>query len=155
MLAIGRLRPGPERVLVEHYCERAAALALTLGFRAPDIVELAQSRAKRDVERKQEEARALLARGEAGTLVVFDEGGSAITSENFARHLAHWRDTSVPGVYFVVGGPDGLDGSLRDRARLVLSFGAMTLPHQLVRILVLEQVYRAMTILASHPYHRS
>ncbi len=87
--------------------------------------------------------------------VCFDEAGRGLTSEAFARRLESWRDDGGGEVSFVIGGPDGLAASLKDRADLLLSFGAFTLPHQLVRVLALEQLYRGLTILAGHPYHRA
>ncbi len=77
------------------------------------------------------------------------------TSEAFAGRLQGWRDGGRAAVACVIGGPDGLDPVVRERAALVVSFGALTLPHQIVRVLVAEQLYRALTIIAGHPYHRA
>ncbi|MDJ1157550.1 23S rRNA (pseudouridine(1915)-N(3))-methyltransferase RlmH [Chelatococcus sp. SYSU_G07232] len=155
VVSVGRLKAGPERSLVERYVERAAPLARSLGLGALDLVEIPESRARRDAERKAEEAAAILARLGAGPVVVFDERGAALSSEAVAARFGAWRDAGETALHLVVGGPDGLDEAVRRRATLVLSFGAMTLPHQLVRALVVEQLYRAMTILAGHPYHRA
>jgi 23S rRNA (pseudouridine1915-N3)-methyltransferase len=87
-------------------------------------------------------------------LVVLDEGGKAVTSLDFAAQLGAWRDGGQPGLAIVIGGADGLDPTVRARADLIFAFGAATLPHGLVRVLALEQLYRAMTILSGHPYHR-
>jgi 23S rRNA (pseudouridine1915-N3)-methyltransferase len=152
--AIGRLKAGPERTLIDRYGERAVPLARSLGFGGVDVVELSESRARRDDDRKREEAAAIRARLSAGPLIAFDERGKALTSEAFANQLAQWRDSGAGDISCVIGGPDGLDPALRAEAALTLSFGAMTLPHQIVRLLVAEQLYRAMTILAGHPYHR-
>ena len=102
-----------------------------------------------------EEAEQLLSRAGSFALVVFDERGRSLSSEAFAERVAAWRDAGCPGLACVIGGPDGLDRRVRDRADLVLSFGALTMPHQIVRALVVEQLYRALTILAGHPYHRA
>jgi 23S rRNA (pseudouridine1915-N3)-methyltransferase len=155
LVAVGHLKDGPELDLVRRYAERIAPLARNLGFGPFDMVELPESRARRDRDRRHEEARALLARCATGRLVAFDEGGASVTSPAFARRVAVWRDAGEHNLQFVIGGPDGLDESVRLRADVNLCFGAMTLPHQLVRVLVVEQLYRAMTILAGHPYHRS
>jgi 23S rRNA (pseudouridine1915-N3)-methyltransferase len=88
-------------------------------------------------------------------LVAFDERGKSLTSEAFAQRIAAWRDDGKGSVCFVIGGPDGLDEHVRSAAGLVLSFGSLTLPHQLARALAVEQMYRALTILAGHPYHRA
>jgi 23S rRNA (pseudouridine1915-N3)-methyltransferase len=100
------------------------------------------------------EATAVLARTGQGVLLVFDERGRSLSSEELALRIRGWREAGRPRQSCIVGGPDGLDRSVRDRADLVLSFGALTIPHALVRILVAEQLYRAVTILAGHPYHR-
>lgn len=156
VLAIGRLKAGPERDLVLRYAERLKGLGRGICLDGPRLVELAESPARRDLDRKQEEARALAAEFREGyRLVLFDERGAMMDSGQFATLLGEWRDSGVPGASFVVGGADGLDPALRDRAAKILAFGAMTLPHQLVRVLVLEQIYRAGTILSGHPYHRN
>jgi 23S rRNA (pseudouridine1915-N3)-methyltransferase len=153
LVAVGRLKAGPERELAERYRARAEALGRTLGV-AVEIAELPESRARRESERVAEEAEAILRRAGAAALVLFDERGRSLTSEAFADNVDGWREAGRP-VALVVGGPDGVAPSLRDKAELVLSFGALSLPHQLVRVLVLEQVYRSLTILAGHPYHRA
>jgi 23S rRNA (pseudouridine1915-N3)-methyltransferase len=155
VVAVGRLKSGPERDLAERYRERAEALGRSGGFAPVEVVEIPESRARRDADRRAEEARAILERAGPATLVPFDERGRAITSEDLAGRLGAWRDGGTPALAFAIGGADGLDPAVRDRAALVLSFGALTLPHQLVRVLVLEQIYRCLTILAGHPYHRS
>jgi 23S rRNA (pseudouridine1915-N3)-methyltransferase len=88
-------------------------------------------------------------------LVALDERGEAIGSPALARHLGQWRDQSVANTFFLIGGADGLSPDLRRKAKLRLAFGAATWPHQLVRVMLLEQIYRAATILAGHPYHRA
>ena len=156
VLAIGRLKAGPERDLVTRYSERLRALGRGIGFDGPRLVECAESPARRDVDRKQEEARALLAEIREGYRVVtFDERGAALDSGQFAALLGDWRDSGVAGAAFLIGGADGLDPVFREKSAKVLAFGTMTLPHQLVRVLVLEQLYRAGTILSGHPYHRN
>jgi len=94
--------------------------------------------------------------GEPGLsrLVILDSSGKGLTSQAFAGHLAEWRDGGVRDAAFIIGGPDGLAKTAIDRANLVLPFGVMTWPHQLARIMLVEQIYRAVTILTGHPYHR-
>ena len=118
------------------------------------MIEIPESRARRDADRRAEEGAAILQRAGSSLLVALDERGCSLTSETFAQQLAAWRDGGAASLNFAIGGADGLDPSVRDRAALVVSFGALTLPHQLVRVLVLEQLYRGLTILAGHPYHR-
>jgi 23S rRNA (pseudouridine1915-N3)-methyltransferase len=155
ILAVGRLKDGPERELVARYGERAAATGRLLGFTGFDCVELPESRAQRPADRKAEEAAALMTKAGDAALVVFDEKGSSPTSEAFAGLLASRRDAGRRTMAMVVGGPDGLDPALAAGADARIAFGQMTLPHQIVRGLVAEQLYRAMTILAGHPYHRA
>ncbi len=154
LVAVGRMKAGPERDLAERYRERVEPLARQLGFGPWETVELAEDRARSESARREAEAAAIMARVTGGELVVFDERGRTSTSVAFAEQLGTWRDAGRPKVSLVIGGPDGLDASCRERASLCLSFGRLTMPHQIVRILVVEQLYRAMTILARHPYHR-
>jgi 23S rRNA (pseudouridine1915-N3)-methyltransferase len=154
VIAVGKLKRGPEPELAERYRERAEALGRASGFSPVDIAEIPESRARRDAERRAEEGRAMLERAGPAVLVAFDERGRTLPSEAFAELLGGWRDRGAAAAAFAIGGADGLDQNVRDKAALVLSFGALTLPHQLVRVLVLEQLYRGLTILAGHPYHR-
>jgi 23S rRNA (pseudouridine1915-N3)-methyltransferase len=155
ILAVGRLKSGPERDLVERYRQRIEGLGRGLGLAGLDVVELPESRARREDDRRAEEGAALLGRAGPSTVIAFDERGRSPTSEAFAARIRAWRDEGRPALACVVGGPDGLDAKVRDRAELVVSFGSLTLPHQIVRALVAEQLYRAMTIIAGHPYHRA
>lgn len=156
VLAIGRLKAGPETELCERYRKRAAQAGRQLGFRDIELVEIRESRADNAERRQLEEAIALanLVPEDAVT-VLLDETGENLGSAGLAERLRLWRDEGRPALVFIVGGPDGLARSLRDKAKMSLSFGAATWPHQLVRIMLLEQVYRAVTILGGHPYHRA
>jgi 23S rRNA (pseudouridine1915-N3)-methyltransferase len=156
VIAVGRLKQGPERELAERYSERFGALGRKLGFRGFEIHEVPESRARDAATRIAEEAAAISARiPEKSVLVALDERGDSIDSAAFARHLGHWRDESVANTFFLIGGADGLSPDLRRKAKLRLAFGAATWPHQMVRVMLLEQIYRAATILAGHPYHRA
>lgn len=155
LIAVGRLKDGPERELCERYRERAAALGRGLGLSGPDIVEIAESRGRRPEERKREEAAAILARLSPGLVVALDERGRSQDSDAFAAGIATARDAGTGSLNLVIGGADGLAEEIRAQAARTLAFGGLTIPHQLVRVLVLEQLYRAMTILAGHPYHRA
>ncbi|MGV3650979.1 MAG: 23S rRNA (pseudouridine(1915)-N(3))-methyltransferase RlmH [Devosia sp.] len=156
ILAIGRMKDGPERVLVERYLERARATGRALGLGDFSVHEAPESRAGSAPQRKAEEAQSLRRfRPENGVLVVLDEHGEAIGSEALARRIASWRDAGRPGLAFVIGGADGLDPALMAEAEMKLSFSPLTWPHQLVRIMLAEQLYRTTTILSGHPYHRA
>ena len=89
------------------------------------------------------------------TVRALDEHGKALDSAAFAGQLGRWREESIANVVFLIGGADGLSPELRRMGKMTLAFGAATWPHQIVRILLLEQLYRAATILAGHPYHRA
>jgi 23S rRNA (pseudouridine1915-N3)-methyltransferase len=156
VLAIGRVKAGPDRELADRYRERAAKAGRSLGFKSVDIIELAESRAQRASDRIAEEGAALSKHltGDSA-IVVLDETGAAVTSETFAAQLGKWRDGGRETVCFIIGGADGLSPEIRRRADLTLAFGKVTWPHQLVRIMLLEQLYRAVTILSGHPYHRA
>lgn len=155
VLAVGRLKSGPERDLADRYRQRIEGMGRALGLNGVDFSEIPESRARREDDRRAEEAAALLEKAANAVLVVFDERGKSPTSEVFAAKIRHWRDEGRPALACIIGGPDGLDPSIRQRADLVVSFGALTLPHQIVRVLVAEQLYRALTIIAGHPYHRA
>jgi 23S rRNA (pseudouridine1915-N3)-methyltransferase len=153
--AVGRLKDGPERELAARYAERAAQTGRALALGPVEFREIPESRAKRPEDRKREEATALAPVFAAGAvLVALDETGKTLSSSEFAERLGRWRDDGAPSVQFVIGGADGLDPALVKSAALVLGFGRMTWPHQIVRVLLAEQIYRAATILAGHPYHR-
>jgi 23S rRNA (pseudouridine1915-N3)-methyltransferase len=146
--AIGKAKPGPEKELFAAYAARL-----------PWRIDLKEIEIKKEMAmdaRRAREGEALLAAiPEGARIIALDERGKAETSEVFAKRLGRWRDDGVRCVAFIIGGADGLDEALRKRADAVLSFGALTWPHMLVRALLAEQVYRAHTILTGHPYHRS
>lgn len=155
VIAVGRMKNGPERGLVSRYLERASAAGRPLGLTGFTVTELPESRASSADARKTEEARAILGAMDGKSLaVVLDERGKSLSSEDFADRIGAWRDMGRPGLALVIGGADGLDPDLRQKADLVLSFSPMTWPHQIVRIMIAEQLYRATTILSGHPYHR-
>src|SRR5579862_1302217 len=153
--AVGRLKQGPERELAANYQKRAEAVGRALGLRGVEIVEIRESRAQ-DAERRRVEESIAIANvlPERAMLVILDERGDTLDSAALAALLREWRAEDRPAVCFVIGAADGLADSLRQRANLTLAFGTATWPHQLVRIMLLEQLYRAATILAGHPYHR-
>ncbi|WP_454655178.1 23S rRNA (pseudouridine(1915)-N(3))-methyltransferase RlmH [Bosea beijingensis] len=154
VIAVGRLKDGPERELCERYRERGLALGRGIGLSGPDIVEITEGRGRRPEERKREEAQAILAKVQPGLIIALDERGRQLGSDAFATRLATARDSGTGHASLIIGGADGLSEEIRDRADITLAFGALTIPHQIVRALVLEQLYRAMTIISGHPYHR-
>jgi 23S rRNA (pseudouridine1915-N3)-methyltransferase len=153
--AVGRMKLGPDRELAARFCKRAAEAGRSLGMRPVEVVEVKESRARELDRRTTEESIALASIIPDGAAVVLlDEQGENLGSAGFAGRLQAWRDAGRSAAVFIIGGADGLALSLQERADLRLAFGAATWPHQLVRIMLLEQLYRAMTILSGHPYHR-
>src|ERR1700712_1024622 len=156
VVSIGRLQQGPERELAERYRERFDDIGRKLGCRGLEIQEIPESRARDAATRIAEEAEAILAAIPAkSVLVALDERGDNVDSAAFAGHLGRWRDESTANTIFMIGGADGLSPDLRRKSRLSMAFGSATWPHQMVRVMLLEQIYRAATILAGHPYHRA
>jgi 23S rRNA (pseudouridine1915-N3)-methyltransferase len=152
---VGRLKSGPERELAERYRKRAADAGRHIGVRGIEILEIKESRSGELEKRLLEESIALAnIIPEGAAVAILDEHGSGLDSRSLAAQLQTWRDLGRPAVVFVIGGADGLAGEIKRRANLTLAFGAATWPHQLVRIMLLEQIYRVVTILSGHPYHR-
>jgi 23S rRNA (pseudouridine1915-N3)-methyltransferase len=153
--AVGRVKDGAERQLLGRYRDRFADLGKRLGFAPVAWQELSQSRAGDAEQRRDEEAAALLKRArDAQRIIALDERGKALGSQAFAQLLAKLRDEGTGTLAILVGGPDGLGPAVREAAHTTLALGPMTLPHGLARIVLAEQLYRAATILAGHPYHR-
>ena len=152
--AVGRMKSGPERDLVARYLDRAAGGGKPLALTGFEVIELTESRAGSAACRKADEAKGLRAALPEGIVVALDERGKGIGSEAFAQQIGRWRDDGRPAISFLIGGADGLDPDFVKSADLVLSFSPMVWPHQLVRIMLAEQLYRTTTILSGHPYHR-
>jgi 23S rRNA (pseudouridine1915-N3)-methyltransferase len=148
IVAVGRFRAGAERALYDEYARRLRP--------APELIEVEEKKKLAPRELVAREAELLLARVPAGAFVVaLDGSGRTLSSEALADRLGKLRDAGTPAVCFVIGGADGLGRAVIERADFVLSLGAMTWPHMLVRTMLAEQVYRAESILAGHPYHRA
>jgi len=154
--AVGRLKQGPERDLAGAYRKRADALGRAFGLRPLEVIEIRESRAREPERRRTEESIAIanILPNDA-VVIVLDQAGENIDSPGLAALLQKCREENRAALCFVIGGADGITQSLRGRARRLLAFGAATWPHQLVRIMLLEQLYRAATILARHPYHHA
>jgi 23S rRNA (pseudouridine1915-N3)-methyltransferase len=151
LIAVGRLKTGPEAELAQTYLTRARGIGRGLGFTAIDMIEVEG----RPLAEPRAEASALFkATPERATCVLLDERGQEWTSREVAQKLAQWRDEGVADLVFWIGGADGAAQSLKDQAHAKLAFGRQTWPHKLVRVLLTEQIYRALTILSGNPYHR-
>ncbi len=154
--AIGRLKAGSEQELTERYRKRAEQVGRRIGLRAVEVIEIRESRAQEIGKRMTEESIALASMiPDKAAVIILDQRGENLDSASLAAQLARWRDDGRPAAVFIIGGDDGLAPSLRDKANLRIALGAATWPHQLVRAMLLEQLYRATTILSGHPYHRA
>jgi len=147
VIAVGRWKAGPEKALFETYAKR---------LNTPlSLIEVEEKKKLPPTKLKEREGELLLAALPQGaTVVALDERGKSLKSKDFAKKIGDWRDSGVRDLAFLIGGADGHSESVRSRADLLFSFGTMTWPHMLVRPLIAEQVYRAMSILSGHPYHR-
>ena len=155
IVAVGRLKAGPERELVDRYRKRLRTSARQTGIGPLQIREIAQSRRGSTGERREQEARAIASAVPASaTLVALDETGDALSTADLAALLEAVREAGAGELVFAIGGPDGHGAAVTERAHRTLSLGTMTLPHGLARIVLAEQLYRAVTILSGHPYHR-
>lgn len=155
LFAVGRLKAGPEKDLASRYLDRFAKAGPAVGLELFKLTEVQESRAANAETRKREEAGALeKSLPDGAVLMLLDERGKTFDSEAFAALIGRYRDSGKRDLLLAIGGADGLDPDLRSRADLVINLGSMTWPHQLVRILIAEQLYRAVTILSGHPYHR-
>jgi len=153
--AVGKLKQGPERELFAHYLDRAEAIGRKISLSPLSAIEVAEAKAATAQARMEAEAKTLLARlPPSHRLICLDPGGDQLGSEEFAQALAKFRDGGAQGLAFFIGGADGLGLAAQFKADRVVSLGPMTLPHGLARIVLAEQIYRAGTLLAGHPYHR-
>ena len=156
VIAVGRMKAGPERELVARYDKRLKPASRALGMDWLGVTELAEARDGTADARKEAEAKAMLGKLDGGAkLIALDECGERPDSEAFADMIRRVRDDGAPSLALAIGGPDGHGEAVRERAHASIAFGRLTWPHQLVRVLALEQLYRAATILSGHPYHRS
>ena len=148
IVAVGRARSGPMRDLFDDYAKR---------LKPPlELREVEERRPLKGRELKSREGALLLdALPKDAHVVALDGDGKPLSSEDLAKRLGNWRDDGIRNAAFVIGGADGLDKSVLDRADFTLSLGAQTWPHMLVRVMLAEQLYRADSILAGHPYHRA
>ena len=145
--AIGRQRPGLLFDLYDHYARR---IRWRMNLKEIEV----KSAGNLTTTVRTEGARLLAAIPGGARVVALDESGKTLTSRAFARWVGRAQDDAVGELAIIIGGTDGLDGMVLDRADLVLSLGRVTWPHLLVRGLVAEQLYRAQQILGGHPYHR-
>ena len=156
VVAVGHARGTPEGTLTDLFLDRAAKMGRNMGFMAVAAEEVAVSKLREARARMEDEAERLSARVADGAhVVLLDARGKGMTSEAFADMLGALRDAGTRDIAFVIGGPDGLAPLPGKKSGRSLAFGPQTWPHLLVRAMLAEQLYRALTILAGHPYHRA
>ncbi|WP_018997143.1 23S rRNA (pseudouridine(1915)-N(3))-methyltransferase RlmH [Hirschia maritima] len=147
ILCIGRMKDCPEREMVNDYIKRAQKTGRGLGIRSVEEIEVEAGGGK------SKESERLIAKAGKARLIRLDERGKALKSLEFSKKIANWRD-SGEDIAFLIGGADGHAPELADKAREAISFGVQTWPHKLVRVMIAEQIYRALSIEAGSPYHR-
>jgi 23S rRNA (pseudouridine1915-N3)-methyltransferase len=150
ILAIGKIKSGAERELLDQYVARATATGRNIGWASVEEIELQTRKPGQAAE--QNALRDALPEG--AVAVILDERGKALGSGELASQLDRWKEEGARDICFVIGGADGHDAAMRQRADLVVAFGPQTWPHKLARVMLAEQLYRATTILTGHPYHR-
>jgi len=149
--AAGLIKSGPERDLVDDYLNRAGLIGRNIGF-----AKISESQVDiRAANTRTDETHAVLAITKpSDILVVLDESGMALTSRQIAKQLANWRDDGVRNVVFAIGGANGFEPNALPVGAVKWQLGKPTWPHKLVRVMLAEQIYRALSILAGTPYHR-
>ena len=150
--AVGRLRNSPEKELIDDYLSRFSKLSKPFGLSLSSVIEVED---KKKGGGPMSEAKLLMKNFHKNSkIIALDERGLALSSKEFTKYLSRWVDDGVGHCYLVIGGADGLDKSLLDKANLKISFGKMVWPHMLARVMIAEQLYRSATILAGSPYHK-
>ena len=149
--AVGRLRDGHEAALTADYLQRATVAGRQLGFKSVEVVEV---EAKPSGDQRAEAGALFRATPDNSRKILLDERGAEWASRQLAEKLARWRDDGIACATFWIGGADGVLQSVKDNADEKLAFGRQTWPHRLVRVMISEQIYRAVTILSGNPYHR-
>ncbi|NQY59981.1 23S rRNA (pseudouridine(1915)-N(3))-methyltransferase RlmH [Cognatishimia sp.] len=149
--AVGRLRSGPERTLLDDYLDRFDKTGRALGLGPVKLHEV-EDRKGGGMAAEAQLLAGVLPKG--ARICTMDERGKLMSSPEFAQQMARLRDDGAGDLAFIIGGADGIDPSLRSRADMSLSFGKMVWPHMLARVMLSEQLYRAASILAGSPYHR-
>jgi 23S rRNA (pseudouridine1915-N3)-methyltransferase len=156
ILAVGRLKAGPELALFDDYVKRARGLGRSCGLTAIEARDFPESKLPDASSRLAAEAALLAGATPAPAFrIVLDERGKALGSDDFAVMFRRQLDQGTGSLAFLIGGPDGHAPETRREAGLLLSFGPMTWPHRLARVMLAEQIYRTVTILVKHPYHRA
>lgn len=149
------MKAGPEQELYARYADRISKTGKPLHFNGPDLIEISESRHSDASARKADESSQLLLKADdAARILLLDERGKDLTSVEFSKLIQSEQEAGTGTLAFAIGGPDGHGEEITSKAVRKIRLGAMTWPHQIARILLVEQMYRAITIVSGHPYHR-
>jgi 23S rRNA (pseudouridine1915-N3)-methyltransferase len=155
IVAVGKLKAGPEQELFGRFSDRINKSGKPVHLIGPEVFEISEAKSSSVDARKSAEADLLLQKIDpTACVIVLDEHGKDMTSTDFSEFLVNERNGGTPSIVFAIGGPDGHGDAMLKRANRKIRFGSMTWPHQMVRVMLAEQIYRAITILSGHPYHR-
>jgi 23S rRNA (pseudouridine1915-N3)-methyltransferase len=155
LACVGKLKAGPEKLLADDYASRTNQLGRQVGIRGIRTHESSESQLNTTQLRVNEEFQQLWSvKPDAATVIALDERGKIVSTQNFMQLLSKPLTNGKTDLVFMIGGPDGHAEETRQKADHTIALGAMTWPHRLVRIMLLEQIYRAVTIMVNHPYHR-
>ena len=155
LCAVGRLKKGPETELYQRYGDRIVNSGKAVGIGPLKLLEIAEANGGTSQIRRSLEADKLIDLSQSSDYcIALDEGGKSLTSREFSGLLGNARDDGYQMMSFLIGGADGHGDQIKQHARMSLTLGRMTLPHGLARVVLVEQIYRAITIMSGHPYHR-
>ena len=152
LCVVGRLRNGPEKELIDDYLHRFEKIGRAHGL-GPVLVNEVEDKKNGGMLNEAILLQRVIPKG--AKVIILDERGDVISSPNFATKISSYANNSTSDLAILVGGADGIDPKLREQADYKISFGKMVWPHALVRVMISEQLYRAASILAGNPYHRS
>jgi 23S rRNA (pseudouridine1915-N3)-methyltransferase len=150
LISVGKLKAGPEKELVDDYVSRFNKAGPQIGLRSLKLVDLA-SGGGLDAEGE----RILSALPKGAPAFRLDEFGTAMTSVKFAKRIETLRDAGTPELCFLIGGAEGYSKAVRQACPETLALGPQTWPHRLVKAMITEQLYRAVSLLAGLPYHKA
>ncbi len=148
VIAIGKMKKGAQTALMDEYLKRLKGWQV-------DIREIPEAKTSNSEQRKLLDAKNIISHLDNDAFIIaLDERGLNMDSIQFAQILAQSANQSFGKIIMIIGGSDGLHEDVRSRCHKLISFGKLTWPHQLVRVMLCEQIYRAKTILENHPYHK-
>ena len=152
LCVVGKLRNGPEKNLIDDYLNRFEKIGRSYGLGPVSINEV-EDKKNGGMSNEAILLQRIIPKG--AVIIALDERGEVVSSPNFSEKLITYVNNNVSDLAIIIGGADGIDSKLREKANFNISFGKMVWPHALVRVMIAEQLYRAASILAGSPYHRT